>query len=373
MKQSSQSFFQYLLIFIIAFVFFLSFVTMDLFTKFSATLLNKIPIPSLFRCEIGTTVPIDSIQGDVYRCHSLFIGKLANNDIRLGESLIVIIAKNQIIEGIQTNNHPNSILIQKIYELSNLSKIRFKAPIGQNPGLLIIEFKNSDPLKYLMSDPSSCVKSIKQATTSLGITSNITKTSNTNTIISAQRSLEKAKDIEHIFDTNPSIELIEQMMDLWREAIENFSTANKEPQLKEAKTLIQTFLSRKDVMALLDSQNKKASVKLNPNSSTNDIIDFSVMSVIPPEPPLIPNQTNNIDQPNQEDQNTSFNPEELQSSFIEQMNNAMTYLSDDEHDDDLLLTTPKHLVKDRDMDELVEMFNNIDNEFQDLVNSFSSP
>lgn len=174
---------------------------------------------------------------------------------------ILAITDTQIVELYPHKFKPGVAIASEVHELQALSKLKFKK--GEQ-GILLLEYKNGKVSKLLMDDPATCVERIKTRMTNMGINGSI-KNKTERILENAQGFFKQAKEIETQFSLSPSVEYVQEMMDLLRKATEKFAEANDDSYM-DVMDFIKRFLQRPDVNSVLD-----ASVKTPAKTSTDAI------------------------------------------------------------------------------------------------------
>jgi hypothetical protein len=91
-------------------------------------------------------------------------------------------------------------------------------------GVLTLTFKSEHTIQYLFKDSKECVDFLKLQMQQLGLKGDVTKSLNdAKHVANANSFYEATKEIEQRFSLNPSYKLIEKVMDLLREAAEQFA------------------------------------------------------------------------------------------------------------------------------------------------------
>lgn len=195
--------------------------------------------------EVGAEVSLKQIDGQLFSCFTLVPVKSGPNFVKC--KYLIAVTNYQLVE---MYPHPHKVglaVTAQVHYLHTLAKLKFKKG---DPGVLILEFKGNKVSKLIMRDPSSCVDYLKAKMKSMGIKGNL-RPKNEKDIANAQNCFAKAKEIEASFASNPSVELIKEMMDLLRRAAEKFSEANDD-SYREVTDFISRFLQRPDVVKMLD-------------------------------------------------------------------------------------------------------------------------
>lgn len=238
---------------------------MNFFKMPQSSLLTSAPIKNTM-LEVGTELALRSIEGQIFNCFVLVPVKASGPNFVKCKYLLAI-TDHQVVE---LYPHPNKLgvaVTSYVHSLQALAKLRFKKG---DPGVLILEFKSGKISKLIMKDPALCVEHIKAKMRHIGIQGNV-KPKSEKDIASAQSCFQRTKEIETEFSFNPSVLLIQQMMDLLRRAAEKFGEANDDSYV-EVIDYIRSFLQRADVLKILDSNVGNA----KPVNSTEGKLDTSI-------------------------------------------------------------------------------------------------
>lgn len=194
--------------------------------------------------EIGNEVLMRNVVGQLFYCQRL------HNVTNVKSNRVLAVTQMQIIE-MAVNPFKNGFgTVLEVHDLEGLTKVKFKKT---SSGVLTLTFTGSHVLQYVMTDPTSCVDYIKVKMQLIGMRGDLTKSVlHTKHIETANSFFEATKEIEAQFSLNPSYKLIEKVMDLLREAVEQFSEGSDDRYMSVIKH-IQIFLQRADVTRVLDS------------------------------------------------------------------------------------------------------------------------
>eukprot|EP01038_Epipyxis_sp_PR26KG_P010786 gene10786-14482_t len=313
--------------------------------------------PSPQTLEIGNEVSVKSIAGKLFPCYLLIPPIDITTQGYTTQSYLIAVTETQLVE---LAPHPHSQGTAKVVEareLEGLAKIRFKKGAT---GIIILEYKSGTISKFVMKDPHICVEFVKSKMNQIGIRGNVTKTTKTEmTIVSAQSYLERTLEIETKFSLTPSIEIIEEIMDLLRRSAEKFSEANDDSYINVIEH-IKRFLQRSDVNAILDE-----AVKLNKQPIDQKQKD-EIKDELLPASPMVATPSENFTTPP-----TRLN-EAIELSSMDKT--AFRYASEDDHDN----ISPKNINSDLNNNnkdgegELNSMLTDMTDEFSNLLNSFQN-
>ncbi len=220
--------------------------------------------------EIGNILSIRVFDpACTFDCHRLVIDMETKTKAISRDTFKLIITNKQLILLQPLPNQPLFGRVTEVYELHALAKLKYhKSQPANNPpgsaprtpnkpqlGLLIMELKTGKLINYAMSDPLPAVEVLKHRMQDLGITGNITRPAKTRRIIAnAQHCLEQSKEIQLKFSLEPSLGLIEEMMDLLKTATEKFAEVDDKNAFSSSIQDIHRFLQRDDVQRILDRQ-----------------------------------------------------------------------------------------------------------------------
>jgi len=198
--------------------------------------------------EVGAEVALRSIGGQMYNCTTLVsVRQLMPQPVR--SKYILAITDTQIVELQPHTSKYGVAIVVEAHDLQALVKLKFKK--GED-GILLLEYKNGKISRLYMEDPAVCVGHIKTKMREMGIDGSV-KNKNEKIIENAQGFFFEAKKIETQFSLSPSVEYVQEMMDLLRKAAEKFAEAN-DNSYTDVMGFIKKFLQRSDVNAVLDSK-----------------------------------------------------------------------------------------------------------------------
>lgn len=204
---------------------------------------------------------------------------------------VLLLTRSQLIESLPITAKPGTVIIRDIHPLQGLTSIKFSRA---QFGIIILTFKSGVVLQYKVKNAAYCAELIKTNMMAIGIAGKVTKSKNLlDCIGSAEELLKKTKELEIEFSINPSITLIQELVDGLSEVVEKFDAANDSRYALVIKQ-IQNFLTRADVIDVLDgkSMEKQASelIESDAESKSDGIIYPSSPShgEIPPSLRLSP-------------------------------------------------------------------------------------
>ena len=193
--------------------------------------------------ETGNEILMRNISGKTFYCQRL------HNVTNVKSNRVLAVTQMQIIEMAVNPFKTGFGTVLEVYNLEGLSKIKFKKT---SLGVLTLTFNSNNVLQYVMTDPISCVDYIKIKMQLIGMKGDLTKSLiHSKHIETATSFFEATKEIEAQFSLKPSYKLIEKIMDLLREATEQFAEGSDDRYLSVIKH-IQKFLQREDVTRILD-------------------------------------------------------------------------------------------------------------------------
>lgn len=195
--------------------------------------------------EVGNELDLRNFDGVAFACLVLH----EENQTSSGKR-VFLLSRNHAIDSIPMHHKPGVVIIKEVHDLSAICSIKYSRG---SYGRLILLFKSGASLLYKIKNASNCADTIVSYLDKLGIDGNLHKRSifATEQVSKAEEILKKTKELEVQFSLSPSIQLIQELVDLLREAAERFDAASDERYDVAIKT-IQKFLSRADVVNLLD-------------------------------------------------------------------------------------------------------------------------
>mmetsp|Transcript_4663 Transcript_4663/g.6612 ORF Transcript_4663/g.6612 Transcript_4663/m.6612 type:complete len:649 (-) Transcript_4663:441-2387(-) len=134
--------------------------------------------------------------------------------------------------------------------ISNLSKLKFRR---QESISLFFKQSSNDPLIYMCDESAEAVKTIQTILKRHGVKGKHTNAIMQKAIETATQNIEEIRVKESAFDVdkNVSIEKVDEIMDLYRQAAEKFELAGDERH-EEVMISMRTFLAKPSVAMLLD-------------------------------------------------------------------------------------------------------------------------
>ena len=189
---------------------------------------------------------------------------------------IIAITRNGAI--LELAPHPTKLGFGKILEthhVTALSHVKFNRG---SAAVVSVSFHSGLTLNYQLVDPAPFVDALQLVLSSFGLRGERKRgAADAKHIKTAEDFLVLTKEIAACFSLNPHIKHIEKIMDLLREATEQFSMADDDRYLTVL-SQIQNFLRRQDVIGVLDAGMGAAS-----NSTTTKRKDTAPQH--PPTPP----------------------------------------------------------------------------------------
>ena len=214
--------------------------------------------------ETGNEILLRNINGKTFYCQRL------HNVTNLKSNRVLAVTQMQIIEMAVNPFKTGFGTVLEAHNLEGLSKIKFKKSL---PGVLTLTFNSTNTIQYVLTEPSSCVDYIKIKMQLIGMKGDLTKSPiRSKHIETATSFFEATKEIEAQFSLNPSYKLIEKIMDLLREAAEQFAEGGDDRYSLVIKH-IQKFLQRADVTQVLDMGPTVDINTLNLSCDSHDDVD----------------------------------------------------------------------------------------------------
>lgn len=205
--------------------------------------------------EIGSLVLKDCIDADLFPSFAVVLDSLSGHS-SIGEKRFVGVSVKQVFELSMSERGGGWLFVQDAHPLDALAKLRFRKGDEKKSGLLMLELKSGATLKYLLRDPLPCVDAIRRQMNANGITGNVTRAVGNSSrfveIKNAQEVFQRATEISANFGDQPNIELVREMMDIFRIATEKFAAAN-DLQFEQVQQFARSFLQRADVLGVLDA------------------------------------------------------------------------------------------------------------------------
>jgi hypothetical protein len=201
--------------------------------------------------ETRTEINLASFDGHTFAC----IAVSQNED----RQRVMLLSKSQLIESLPNSAKPGTVIVRDVHPLQGLSSIKFSRA---QFGVIILAFKSGVILQYKVKNAAQCAELIKTNMMAIGISGKVTKSKTLLECIgSAEELLKKTKELEVEFSINPSITLVQELVDGLREVVEKFDAANDNRYALVIKQ-IQNFLTRSDVIDVLDGKSStKSAVK----------------------------------------------------------------------------------------------------------------
>ena len=207
--------------------------------------------PSL---SAGLSVELSSLERDsqTFEC-----SVLENISILKHRARLLLVTQEEIVVMSPNPFKRGEASVMEVWQIEDLDKLRFKR--GAN-GVLSLTFRHSGESKFLMPNAYECVEYIKATMSRRGIEgSHTTKMKGSlQQIQSAEAFLETTKDLMSHFAVEPSVQLIQEIMELLRESAERFGAQNDDRYMMVVQE-IKAFLQREDVTNLLQGGVSKAS------------------------------------------------------------------------------------------------------------------
>lgn len=299
-----------------------------------------------------TEVDLSKFEGKAFAC--IAIKK------EFEKQRILLISSTQLLESTPVVDKTGFAYIQDCHQLEGLVSIKFSR---EKYGTIFIKFKSGSALEYKVKDAGLCADYIKKTMTALGMKGNITKSKPMQAYVkTAEELLKITNELELKFAIDPSIALIQELMETLREAVERFENASDD-RFMIAIQRIQKFLARSDVLDVLDQAARPNDHKINEALTVNDVKDpVDSISKISPS----------ISMPTSE--NGAF---ETVSALSQGINTETLPISSNHEnfdpEDDIYDNQPYNVTNEENgslVDELQAMLGNITQEFDEILTSF---
>ena len=227
----------------------------------------------------GTEVPLGSFDGRLYECSPLLTTHLAKNAVSAKKRHLAV-TKSNIIELAPHPFKRQFATVLEVHKLDDLSRVKFKR--GEQISFC---FKNDRVVNYRMTEAAECVEFVKSQMMKLGIKGQQSIVKTTKNVFTAEGIFERIKEVEEKFSISPSYTLVEQVMDLLREAAERFGEAN-DARYQHAIQQTQRFLQRDDVIRTLDLKRAEAANEKSIESKNKTVSTHStngkINTTVPP-------------------------------------------------------------------------------------------
>lgn len=243
---------------------------------------SDVAVAKIYQFDAGTELKLEAIDGTMFECSQVYklskTGSMAKKD-----RLLAITTGNQMVLLCRNPTKPGTAITMEVHELAGLDKLRFKRGAAGSLSLLTLFFKSGRDMRFLMKNITECVNSIKAAMERIGIQGSSSQTKKqVKAIETAESFQEQVAELVAEFTENASLNLIQRVMDLLRQATEKFSEANDE-RYASAVQSIQLFLRREDVLMFLDASTPMKPNKTNTVAGTEVVLEETT-SCIPPKP-----------------------------------------------------------------------------------------
>lgn len=205
--------------------------------------------------EVGSKISLKTLDGQIFPCAVLRIDPATKKQY-LKDKHLLAITRYQIVELVPIVYPLGCAEVCEVHELLALAKLRYGRSADSEGRVLMLEYHSGKVGKFLMANPSPCVDYIKEQMTRLGMVGESKKCHLKATLLTANEFMASAKEIESQFSLEPSVVLVEQMMNLLRQAVEKFDEAN-DPYFETVVGHIRNFLLRDDVTQVLEIQTQR--------------------------------------------------------------------------------------------------------------------
>lgn len=229
----------------------------------------------------GFDVNMEDIESPIFECYRITPSPNNEGYVTRRKMLLTIHSPSHFLIELVPLRGSGARVFGRHY-LPGLDRLKYKKDFT---GVLVLFFKNGTSLKYAMANCKHCVDEVQKAMFFVGIDGGLNRANESQLLISTAKSFELATlEIESKFASAPSLVLVENIMELLREATERFS-AQGDNQYTATVNRIHNFLLRDDVAALLDAshstkgQNRKSSLEAGTaasSSSGSDTTDPSI-------------------------------------------------------------------------------------------------
>ncbi len=216
---------------------------------------------------VGAHILLENFPGKLFECtavHSRPRFHVSTSFIYHKKTYIGVTSTN-IVE-VESNRRHGPLKINLLNDITSLERVKFRR--GE---LISFYFKGDVEWRYSMLDCLDCVALVKEQMANSGISSRQILKKFSVSIETAQNLIDTTRELEKEFSAEPSLELVEKVMDLFREAVERFGEAN-DTRYHSAIEALHRFLHREDVLRILDESTQKSRTKLEVtnNSKTED-------------------------------------------------------------------------------------------------------
>lgn len=214
--------------------------------------------------EIGDEIDLTKFEGKAFAC--IIVQNVDSGSSQPNEKQrILLLSRTQLMETIPIPNKQGFTKIKQAHHLEGLSSIKFSRA---KYGVMILQFKSGSIFQFKVKDADTCADAIKKAMVDIGIIGKVTKSKETQKIqSSAEQLMQKIRGLEAQFSIHPTLDLIQELVDLMRETVERLDAANDE-RFITAIQHIQKFLSRNDVISILDKAG--GTTKSPPSNATKN-------------------------------------------------------------------------------------------------------
>lgn len=162
------------------------------------------------------------------------------------------ISNSQILEVIESSSSNGIHHIMNIHQLQSLAKVQ----IQKDKICIVFQFRSGLSKSYSTTDSVACLECVKKEMKSSGFEAHHWSPVIEQQVSTGYDLLDTVHQLEEQFSLAPSLQLLESMMALTREAVECLGQAQDERHVKALRRM-QSILSRADVVELLD-RNKEA-------------------------------------------------------------------------------------------------------------------
>eukprot|EP00953_Heterococcus_sp_UTEX-ZZ885_P037568 19294-Heterococcus_DN1.PRE.5 len=213
-------------------------------------------------CETGQTLHVDQIKGTLYPCRRAVAGGGMAN-------LYLAVTDTQLVELVAHDTAINYVVVRQAMPLSVISKLRFRRghsvvivlkSSAADTTLTTANTSNSSSseqapaeIEYLMNQAYQCVQSITQVLQQLGIPGHQTSAVAERHVDTAKAALQQLELLQRELRIHPTVEVVQQIMDLYRQAAELFGAVDDDRAAGVVSSM-HAFLQQERVIAILEGK-----------------------------------------------------------------------------------------------------------------------
>lgn len=270
------------------------------------------------------------------------------------EDSFLMITDSYIVELRSSKFNIGSAVVTYAISVSLLAKLKFRR---QESISLFFKLAPDDPLIFMCPDSADAVQQIQNVLKRYGVKGKHTNAATQRAIQSALKLVAEIKVREKELDDEPTVENVDRIMSLYRQAAERFETAG-DPRHEEAMNHMRKFLKKPRTVSILDGSYVGAS-KSSASAPQGEILQPTPSQLHPEsddemEPKLEEPDADAMNAANE--RADSFDMEDDLDKFLKQADTPGKKIPDlgDDHDP---------------VAELDAMFNAADKELADILNS----